>query len=258
MIIKYYKILFFCSFLFAMIFNSDFIRLNTYFLNETIKQQDIINIKSEYSGESLFYFGQCAFDEKFDFGLCRWVKDTVTFSINGDYSEEDSICLFSTIEIINKSSNLKLVPSKYKFWFSDIKIIFAPFMDDKRYGATANSFNVFNNITESIIFVLHNNQKQQNRRNKVIMHELLHAIGFLGHPNSYLGDPNIYLIGDAILSSKFDCLDSMPSYEKEAIKLLYDKRIPKHYTKEKFSKQFLPLKVYDKYFNRYVKVMKLS
>lgn len=73
----------------------------------------------------------------------------------------------------------------------------------------------------------------KNLKKRVVFHELLHAIGFAGHPTSLY--ENTFLSDEKLNPDMFT--DSLLFFEAEAIKMLYDKRLPNHLTREVFINQ---------------------
>ncbi|MDR2834613.1 MAG: hypothetical protein LBV69_00215 [Bacteroidales bacterium] len=252
--LKYcYQTFFICFLVFCFLYEY-FPLYYRYISKLEVKENDVRDIKEEYSGNSIAYFHIVDFSEQFDVGLVRWNKDTINLCYIGEYNKQDIECLENYILLINDLLKDKIVLrlrdiNNSKLNNTQIKILYMPenfkLHNVNAQGETSPFFNGFTNeIKEAVIFVT--NHENQKRRNKIVIHELLHALGFMGHPNSMW-------YADSFLSYESFTVDSMPCYEAEALKLLYDKRIPNHYSKEKSHKQFLPIKVYfddlELYFN---------
>ncbi len=202
-----------------------------------IKTETAEEIIEEYSGECMSYFISAAFSPYFDRGLMRWEKENVFVGICGDNKNSDILYLRKAINLVNNSLlSIKFIVVDTCKFNTDIKLFFlnkAP-INNSVFGKCATfCYGSTNEIKEAVIFIY--NIKNKDIRNRVIMHEFLHSIGFKGHPKGlfdYTHLSDIYLMPQELN------LNDISLVEREGIKLLYDKRLPKYYSRKSFYKQF--------------------
>jgi hypothetical protein len=205
-----------------------------YIQKKKIEPESINGIIHDYSGECVSYF-LAAFNEKYEMGLMRFGESVVYVSAMGDFDEEDVSYLKTATGMLNKAlGEEKFKVIDYSIIKTDIPVVYLPYSRIKNgpYGKCSRQYNSFTNeIKFASVYIY--KIEQINFRKRVVMHELLHAIGFGGHPislfdNTFLTDknlnPDIYT-------------DSLLFFEAEAIKMLYDKRLPNHLTREMYIEQ---------------------
>ncbi len=220
--------------LYLVSFINDYGGIYFYFKKVLIEKDDINNIINEYSDECFYYFLPATFSEKRPLGLVRYEKEEVLISLLGGYSSEDFEYVKTAVNMLNSAIGYdKFLFCDLNIIKSDIILIYIPkYIKNKSFGKTSKNINSLSGeIKSSMVFVY--DCDNQSFKNRVVMHELLHAIGFSGHPgslceNSFLSDKNYNIELDAY---------KMVEYEAEAIRLLYDKRLPNHLSRETFLRQ---------------------
>lgn len=78
------------------------------------------------------------------------------------------------------------------------------------------------------------------KKDEVLIHEICHMLGLLDHPSTPFAEDN--LMGAAIYKNK-NSIFTIPRLDKAALKLLYDKRMPKSLLKVDFLKKLSLLPV---------------
>lgn len=84
------------------------------------------------------------------------------------------------------------------------------------------------------------------KKNEVLIHEICHTLGLLDHPTSPFTDDNV--MGAAVYKNRTNIL-TIPRLDKAALKLLYDKRMPKNLLKADFLKKLSLLPVSTRKFS---------
>jgi len=224
-----------CVGLFAFWITYEYTGLYYIFIQKKkIEPENVNGIIQDYSGECASYFS-AAFNEKYEVGLMRFGEGVVCVSALGSFDDVDVKYLRTATEILNKAiGEEKFEVVDYSIINTNISVIYLPLpqIGNEPFGKCSKLLNSFTNeIKFASIYIY--KIEQINFRKRVVMHELLHAIGFGGHPPSlfdktFLTDknlnPDIYT-------------DSLLFFEAEAIKMLYDKRLPNHLTKDMYVEQ---------------------
>lgn len=191
-------------------------------------------ILDEYKPDELKYFSEVAF---FTGKLSRWTEP-VRISQEG-HSPEDLIVINDMVTELQSvlSVPVSLVPtggnlvihhsrtmSEYLRNYSGTDMI--------PLGYAIPKFSSDNSLIHADIYL--HPSLLNDKKNEVLIHEVCHTLGLLDHPSTPFTEDNV--MSAAIYRNK-NTISTIPRLDKAALKLLYDKRMPKNLLKTDFLKK---------------------
>jgi hypothetical protein len=196
---------------------------------------------NEYRADELKYFSEVAFMSG---KLRRW-GEPIRIS-QDDYSVNDVECMEELLTEIQPL--LSTIPISYVSSGGNLVIHHSKTLKEysKNYsrneslplGYAIPKFSSDNALIHADIYI--HPSLLNDKREEVLVHEICHMLGLLDHPSTPFAEDNV--MGAAAYKNKNSIL-TIPRLDKAALKLLYDKRMPKSLLKVDFLKKLSSLPV---------------